>query len=502
MVGPRAFAAAGVSTPAQPTSGTFPAQRTSVTEGSVSIDGNKIDYTATAGTIILKDVHNKPMGSMFYTAYVKRGVADESHRPVTFFYNGGPGSSSFWLHIGAWGPERVVVVNHGTTGGAPYKIVKNQYSLLDATDEVFIDAMSTGYSRIIRKEDGGVGTTKDFYGMDPDVAAFAQFITEYLTQENRWNSPKYLYGESYGVTRTELLVNFLEQRRGVNMNGIVLQSGGFRAGADTHVGLNYQLSLPTMAAVAWFHKKLPSQPADIMPFLQEVEHFALNEYGVALDAGNKLDPAAYTAIAEKLHEYTGLPLAYIERANLRVSLPQFRHELLIDQGETVGRLDGSYAIPTQDPLGETAVVDDMLAGIAGPYIAAFNYYVSNVLKYNPGIHFRGLSEVGALPYFKWNREHVNLVTHQLEQSPDALLDLEQAMRSNPKLKVLVSEGIFDAGYGGMTYAVNHLDIPKALQANVHEDLYTSGHMIYLDVPALKQLHDNTSRFIRDTENAQ
>jgi carboxypeptidase C (cathepsin A) len=292
--------------------GGLPMEQPSVTKGSVTVEGRKIDYTATAGTIILKDQEGRPTGSMFYVAYVKRGVKDESQRPVTFFHNGGPGSSTIWLHMGAFGPQRITTTDLGPTPAAPYQLVNNDYSLLDVTDEVFIDAMNTGYSRIIGKDQGGVGTTKDFYGTDPDMKSFAQFIKRYATENHRWNSPKYLYGESYGTLRNEVLVNYLEQAENMDVNGIVLQSAYMGSAIPYGSDIQYEVVLPSMAATAWYHRKVPNAPADMQAFLAEVEHFAMNEYAVALNAGNALSPADFDAIAEKVHGYTGLPVDYIK----------------------------------------------------------------------------------------------------------------------------------------------------------------------------------------------
>lgn len=473
-----------------------------VTEGMVTVEGRTIKYTATAGTIILRSGQGKPTGSMFYVAYVKRGIGDESRRPITFIYNGGPGSSSIWLHMGAFGPVRIVTGDHGLTPAAPYKLVNNDYSLLDATDEVFIDAISTGYSRILRKDQGGVGTRKNFDGVDPDVKSFAQFIMRYLSTNNRWNSPKYLYGESYGTLRSEVLANWLEQEDNIDLNGVILQSsyvGSFvpplTPGSDTR----YEIALPTMAADAWYHHKLPRQPAALQPFLQEVERFAMGPYAVALNAGNTLDPHEFAAIATKLHEYTGLSAAYIEKADLRVEWGEFLHELSNGQDQTIGLLDGRFAGPSMDPMAESAEYDPQQAAIASAYFAGFNYYVHNVLKYGRGQVYR----VETSLVFPWSRRGKNLVTGKEMFAENGGVDLAQAMKYDPRLQVLVSCGYFDFStpFYGMIYSINHLRIPRDLQPHIHVDFYRSGHMIYVHVPSLKKLHDNTARFIKLTENA-
>ncbi len=473
----------------------------SVTQGSVTVEGHKIDYTATAGTLILRNNHGKPTGSMFYVAYVESGVKGESRRPVTFFYNGGPGSASVWLHIGAFGPRRVVTSDHTHTPAAPYKVVNNEYSLLDVTDEVFIDAMGTGYSRIIGKNEGGVGVAKDFYGVDADVASFAQFINRYLSENGRWNSPKYLYGESYGTLRSAALVNYLEQRDSTDINGVILQSTVL-----THLtnrfwpnnDLPYEVFLPTYAATAWYHHRLPDEPAALQPFLQQVQQFAMNDYADALNAGSALSTEQFSAIARKLHDYTGLSIAYIEKADLRVTDREFFHELLADQDETIGRLDSRFSGPSMDPLSQGSLYDPQSAAISSAYAAAFNAYVHSTLKFG-----RDRSYLFEGHVYPWNMGHVDLVTRRPQTGfISVAVDLAQAMKRDPDLQVLAQNGYYDLAtpYFGTVYIMNHLDVPQELRSHIHMEFYDSGHMIYVHVPALKKLHDTTADFIRATEN--
>ncbi|MGH9413313.1 MAG: S10 family peptidase [Terriglobales bacterium] len=478
---------------------TPPKATKSVTHGSVTVEGSRIDYTATAGTIILSNRYGTPTGSIFYIAYTKDGVSDESQRPVTFFYNGGPGSSTVWLHMGAFGPKRIATNDHTHTPPAPYKLVNNDYSLLDATDEVFVDAMSTGYSRIIGKDQGGAGTSALFYGVNQDAKAFSQFIMKYIGENNRWNSPKYLYGESYGTVRSEVLANMLEQQYDIDPNGVVLQSaytGEGSFGSDTE----FETDLPTEAAVAWYFHKIPNQPKDLPPFLAQVAQWATHQYAVALLAGNSLSTSDFNAVAEKLHEYTGLSTAFIKKANLRISEGEFRHDLLGDQDQTVGDLDGRFAGPSMSPLGPSAAYDPQSAGISAAYVAGFNMYVHNTLKYGRGETYRP--------------EAYNIVTgwsHTGGRSRfgrggrvDPGADLASAMKYNPLLRVEVDAGYFDLNlpYYGMVNSVNHLALPKDLQSHIQFKYYYSGHMIYVHVPALKKLHDNTAAFIHSTEGGQ
>jgi carboxypeptidase C (cathepsin A) len=476
-----------------------PKSARSVTEGSVTVEGNRIDYTATAGTVILTDRAGKPTGSMFYVAYTKRGMSNESQRPVTFFYNGGPGSSTVWLHMGAYGPQRIVTADHTHTPAAPYQLINNDYSLLDVTDEVFIDAISTGYSRIIRKESGGVGTRKDFYGVDPDVKAFAQFITKYLSQNNRWNSPKYLYGESYGTLRSEVLANYLIRRDDMDLNGVVLQSAYMGNSIPFGSDIQYETILPTMAADAWYQHKLPTQPADLQSFLAQVQQFAMSQYSVALNAGNTLGQSEFSRIAQKLHDYTGLSVDYLEKADLRVSPQEFFHQLLNDEDLTLGRLDGRFTGPTMDPLGETSEYDPQAAAISSAYAAGFNWYAANVLKYKTDLYYRPETRVSPWP----RADSIPGIRSYGGPPPvNGAIDLAQAMKYDPDLRVQVECGYFDfaTDYYGMVYSVNHMKIPPDLQSHVQFKYYESGHMIYVHVPDLKKLHDNVAAFIRGSDN--
>ena len=305
-----------------------------ITHGTVTIEGKALDYDAVAGTLVLKNKKDQPTCSMFYAAYFRSGEKDTGSRPITFIYNGGPGSSSIWLHMGAWGPRRV-----GAEDTArllpPYKTVNNEYSLLDASDLVFIDAPGTGFSRIIEKDMGGEGKPEDFYGSDEDAEAFTLFITQFLTAYNRWSSPKYLFGESYGTYRSAAVSYLLEVQNGVGLNGIILLSQLLNwdnmsdlTEANPGMDLPYQLLLPSCAASAWYHHKLPGQPEKLEPFLRETEEFAMGDYARALSRGAALDSASANRIASRLHQYTGLPEAYIKKGKSAHQRTTFRAEPL------------------------------------------------------------------------------------------------------------------------------------------------------------------------------
>ncbi|MGH8414546.1 MAG: S10 family peptidase [Gammaproteobacteria bacterium] len=494
----KAPAASAAATPTSP--------QESTTQGSVTVEGQTIRYKAVAGTLILKNKDGKPTGSMFYVAYFKDGAKPAS-RPVTFFYNGGPGSSTVWLHMGAFGPRRVVTEDHIHTPAAPYQLVNNDYSLLDATDEVFIDAMGTGFSRILDKDKGGVGTPKDFYGVDADGKAFAQFITEFLSRYGRWNSPKYLFGESYGTTRSAVLANDLETGDDVDLNGVILLSEilNFDLNSDfpqvnPGVDLSYETLLPTFTATAWYHHKLPNQSAELQPLLKQVEQFAMGDYAKALQAGSTLDPAAKQQIAEQLHNYTGLPVSYLIKANLRVSGPQFEHELLLDSYDLTGRLDSRFAGPVMDPLAEEASYDPQSAAISSAYVSAFNDYVRKDLKFGQDQVYRPEINVFA----EWDMKHQPPgAPFPLPFTPNVMPDLASAMIYNPDLKVMLNSGYFDLAtpYYAAIYTMHHLPMPDKLQSNIQYAFYDSGHMVYVHIPSLKELHDNTAKFINSTHGS-
>jgi carboxypeptidase C (cathepsin A) len=487
------------------------------TRGSVTVGGHVINYDAYAGTLI---VHPKkadeaaddtdpstdtsggqpPEASMFYVAYFKTGEKDTT-RPLTFLYNGGPGSSTMWLHMGAFGPRRVVTADDSHTPPAPYRVVNNDYSLLDVSDLVFVDAPGTGFSRIQGKD-----AKKAFYGMDQDANAFADFIVQFLSRYGRWNSPKYLFGESYGTTRSAVLANLLETDHDIDLNGVILLSQilNFDLSPDgpesnPGVDLPYQLALPTYAATAWYHHKLPGSPKELQPLLDEVEHFAMTDYAEALGKGSELPAEQRHVIAEKLHQYTGLPVAYIEKANLRISGGEFAKTLQDANDLTTGRYDTRFSGPTFDPLSKEAEYDPQSAAISAAYVAALNDYLRKVLKYGTDEKYKPEIEI----WKTWNFLHQPPGESQPEQqSANVLPDLAQAMKYNPDLKVMLNSGYFDLAtpfFEGV-YEMHHLPIPASLQKNIEIKHYQSGHMVYVHPSSLKELHDNVAAFIQEGEH--
>ncbi len=478
-----------------------PKDEKSVTRGSVTVGGQRIDYTATTGTILLKDKAGKPTGSMFYVAYTRDGVHNPSTRPITFLYNGGPGSSSVWLHMGAFGPVRVISGDAHHTPPAPYTVVPNQYSLLDVSDLVFIDAMGTGFSRILDKAHGGVGTPKDFYGVDADGHAFAQFIYDYVSRNDRWNSPKYLLGESYGTTRSAVLVNDLQQQ-GMDFNGVLLlssilnfETASFNTGND----LPYITFLPSYAAVACYHKVVQC-PADLAGYLAQVRAFAGGEYASALMQGDQLAPAQKADVIARLAQYTGLKPDYLEKADLRVSLFQFMAELQRNRGLVTGRLDGRYSGAAADQLGEYAFNDPQSDAITGAYTAAFNRYVRQTLKFGEDRHYEILSDsVGK----DWDWKHNSGHGFNWPGFTNVAPDLAAAMRYNPHLQVQVENGYYDLAtpFYATEYTVDHMGLPANLRANITLNYYDCGHMLYEHLPSLAELHANLVTFYQRTDHS-
>lgn len=499
----------------------------SITENTVTVGGQKIAYQAIAGTItvgatdaydLLLDLDGRllPESSiappdsakpedapatarMFYTAYFKKG-SDTAARPVMFLYNGGPGSSTMWLHMGSFGPRRVVTPDAEHKTAAPYTIVENQYSLLDAADLVFIDAPATGLSRVQGKD-----KEKAFFGIDQDAHAFDRFIRRFLTKYDRWNSPKYLLGESYGTPRSAVLSSLLKN---VDLNGIVLLSAILNFdnspdGPRWNPGIDepYILALPTYAATAWYHHKLASQPSALEPFLREVESFAVGEYASALIQGSLLTDAQQRAIAAKLSAYTGLSVDYLLKANLRVSGGAFSKNLQDPEGFTTGRVDTRYRGPDMNRLSEEAEYDPLMDAVAAPYAAAINQYLRTELKYGRDQNYTPTAWDDA--GFNWE------FRHHPPDGPSAndngaintMPDLAHTMKANPKMRVLLAGGYFDLAtpYFEGIFEMHHLPIPQSLQQNISYHYYQSGHMVYLNENVLKQFHDDVAAFVRGTE---
>ena len=485
--------------------------------GSVTIGGKRIAYRAVAGTLVVHskgwedtdaieasvkkaadkdDDKPKAEASMFYAAYFRDGAPSPS-RPITFLFNGGPGSSTVWLHMGAFGPVRVEALDERHTP-APYRVVNNDQSLLDVSDLVFIDAPGAGFSRIAGEE-----KEKAFYGVDQDIDAFAQFITQFLSKYGRWSSPKYVLGESYGTMRGAGLSLAL-QKRDVDLNGLILASDILNwdlvpddPQVNPGVDMAYIVSLPTYAATAWYHNRISRPSGTLQSFLDEVEAYATSDYAVALMKGNELTADERQRVAARLSAYTGLPVAYLLKTNLRIQYGAFQKELLADQTMTTGTLDTRFVGATLDPLSKIATYDPQGSAITGAYVAAFNDYVRDKLRYGEGIEFKSGIDI----YGSWDYKHQPPGADKpLIALPNVLPDLAVAMKQNPSMKVMVNGGYYDVStpYFAGKFELRHLPVPPSLAANIEYHWYETGHMIFAHPPSLKVLHDKVGEFIRRT----
>jgi carboxypeptidase C (cathepsin A) len=500
----------------------------STTQGTIDAGGQHIAYTAIAGTITVgatdtddaqlgpdgkplpgsqlalsvpkEPADAPPVAHMFYVAYFKTG-ANTENRPITFFYNGGPGSSTMWLHMGSLGPKYVETAGDTHLPGAPYKLIDNADSLLDVSDEVFIDMPGTGFGRLAGKD-----ANKAFWGVDQDAEAFARFIARFLVKYDRWNSPKFLFGESYGTTRSAVLADILENEKNVDLNGVMLlgeifdfsiATGPPRPGVD----LPYELALPTYAATAWYHKKLSPQPAALDPFLKEVEDFATGEYMHALAQGNALSDTEKQQVATKLHEYTGLPVDYIVKADLRVTAGEFEKTFDDPEGMTTGRYDTRFLGPTLDPLSEASQYDPQSAAISSAYFSLVNLYLRQNLKYGAGETYLPSALFDG---FRWNMTRTGGNGFGGARGLNVGADLAEAIKTNPHLKVMVNDGYYDLAtpFFAAEYEEEHLPIPASLTKNIEYDWYEAGHMAYIRDECRKLLHDRVAAFIKSASGAR
>jgi carboxypeptidase C (cathepsin A) len=470
----------------------IPPETNSVTKHDWTAGGQTIHYTATAGNLLIRDDKDKANGSIFYVAYTEDGV-DAKSRPVTFFYNGGPGSATIWLHMGSLGPVRVITQSPDATGPAPFEWVQNQYSLIDKSDLVFIDAPLTGFSRAV-----GKGTAKDFAGTDQDIEAFVKFITRYITVNQRWNSPKFLFGESYGTTRSAGLVAAL-QNAGIEFNGVTLLSSILNYNREAP-GLDVESVgyLPSYAAIAYYHKKVKTN-LSIAEWVQQAREFARGPYAEALQRGDKLPPAEFDTIATKVAAITGLSVDYVKESKLKISATRFRKELLRGDARIMGRYDARFEGWDPDSVGENPGYDPSDTGISGAYVGAFHDYIEKELKY-----------MSQEPYYlsgpglnqNWDFKHRPSGVRGgggrggEQNMPDVAVDLSDAMRKNPHLHVFSANGYFDLAtpFFSTEYDLSHMDLPANLVGNVQFGYYPAGHMVYLNVEALKELKADMAKF--------
>jgi carboxypeptidase C (cathepsin A) len=461
-------------------------EKTVETQHSLKIQGTNIDYKSIAGTIVLKNEEDQK-ASFFYTAYLKEGVDDLSSRPVTFCFNGGPGSSSVWLHLGAFGPQKVVIKENGDVE-PPYRLEDNTHSILDVTDLVFIDPVSTGYSKPANGEDA-----KQFHGVDEDIKSVAEFIRLFVTKYERWESPKFIAGESYGTTRAAGLASELHDEYFMYVNGILLVSSvlDFQTMRDFGRGndLPYILFLPTYTATAHYHQLLTPelQKKSLKDAVKESEEFALTQYAAALLQGDRLEDSKRQETEKKLSEYTGLSQEYIHDADLRVNSFQFRKQLLRDKKRIVGRFDSRYTGVDIKPLAETAMMDPSAEAVFGLFTATFNHYIRTVLGWKQDEKYEILANV--FPWdWKATNEYLNVAN-----------GLRDVMSKNTQLKVFVGNGYYDMAtpFFATEYTFNHLNLDPSIRGNVVMEYYDAGHMMYIHEPSLIKLNNDIRSFINN-----
>ncbi len=460
----------------------------SVTRHTVTINGEEIRYTATAGTLVLKEETEKDgekaKAAIFFIAYTRDGVDNVANRPITFSFNGGPGSSSVWLHLGVLGPRRVEPDEAGNPPQPPYQLMNNDCSLLDKTDLVFIDPVSTGFSRAVAGEEA-----KQFHGFKKDIESVGDFILLYLGRYQRWRSPKFIIGESYGTTRAGGLSGYLQEQHGTYLNGIMLvsvvlnfQTIRFAAGND----LPYILYLPTYTATAAYHGKLEPD-AGLDKLLTDAKAFAMGDYTLALMQGSAISVEQRAGIVQRLAPYTGLTTEYIEQTDLRVNIMRFCKQLLRAEGLTVGRFDSRFTGIDRDSAGERFEYDASATVIQGAYTATLNDYVRGELEFESALPYEILSRrVHPWDYSQHQNEYVNVAD-----------TLRQAMTINPALKIFVASGYYDLAtpFLATEYTFNHLGLDKSLQDNLTMASYKAGHMMYIDMEALQKMKKDLDAFL-------
>lgn len=484
------------------------------TQHELTLDGKVIKYTATVGWLVLKrrefgkqpesekgepDPGEKPIARFGYTAYTLDGVKDASRRPVTFAFNGGPGSSSIWLHMAVLGPKRVVVNDGGYAPPPPVQLADNQFTILDATDIVMIDPVGTGFSKPLGDAKGS-----EFWGVDPDIESVAAFISRYVTENGRWGSPKYVLGESYGGIRGSGLANYLQSRLGMNLNGLILVSPYFtlEAGSDgIGIDLPHAMYLPTFAATAAYYDALAEKPASLDAFLAEVERFAYDEYIPALLKGSRLPDADRQAMAAKLARYTGTTAEFWQKADLRVSHPQFLQELLRSRGLIAGRIDARFPGPSLNPLNDAMDYDPFIPSVLPAFIAGFRSYLRADLAFDAPDEYAAYGNLFKI--WDWSHAQPGIDPEEYPKvpSPNVLPDLALALTMNPGLHLLIEQGIYDHATPtlALKYNLDHLKLTPEARSRIRVNYHAAGHMMYLNLPIAAQFRSNLVGFIRETD---
>lgn len=460
---------------------------------SVTIDGKTIALNAKAGTMELKDENNKPIALFGFTAYFKENAGKD--RPIVFAYNGGPGSSSYWLHMGIMGPKRIVVDDPNYNQAAPYEIVNNEFSILDVADVVMMDPVGTGLSVPI-----GEATGKDFWGVDQDIRSVSLFIMQFLKEHDRLNSPKYILGESYGTFRNAGVMNYL-LGRGYALNGVIMVSAVFDLRTlffAPNEDISHVVYLPTMAATAWYHDKVAQKGEDLPSFLDEVREFTENEYAPALFKGNRITASEKNSLASKLSAYTGIDDEVWLRADLKMNAGEFFQELLRDERNTVGRLDSRYKGMNLDPMSMDSFTDPQSDAISPAYTMGFLDYFHGALGVSKDWNYS--TSAYAKEGFKWDWAHVGNDSWGANASITTLPDMTQALSKDPNVKVLIMNGYYDLAtvFYGVEHSISHIDLPQSALDRIIMTYYEAGHMMYTHLPSAQLFRDDLKNFIEDT----
>lgn len=459
-----------------------------VREHTITIQGKSYSYTSTTGRLPITTAQGEPEAQMFFIAYTLKTETPQAKRPLMISFNGGPGSSSVWLHLGVLGPRMIPMLEDGSYPPPPYQVVDNPHTFLPFTDMVFIDPVGTGYSRAAKGDSG-----RKFWGVQGDIQSVGEFIRLYLTRYSRWNSPLYLIGESYGTFRAAGLAGYLVEK-GIAFNGVALissilnfQTARFNPGND----LPFALFLPTYTATAWYHKRLPADlQGDLKKALREAEQFVSNEYAVALMKGDRLTAAERQAVVDKLHRLTGISKVYLEQHNLRLEIMSFCKELLRDKGTTVGRLDSRLTGVEGENGAPRIEFDPSMAAIRPPYTAAFNHYVRTELGYSTDLEYYILG--GGFAGWDYGSAGSNMYADTSES-------LRQAFAKNPYMRVFVGSGYYDLAtpYYATEYTFSHMGLPAKYKPQITNKYYEAGHMFYIHKPSLAQMTKDIAAFVEE-----
>lgn len=463
-----------------------------ITDHQIEIDGEVIKYQATVGWLILKNDDDEPTARFAYTAYIKSDVEKKAKRPIMFAFNGGPGSSSLWLHMGILGPQRVIVTDEGYSPPPPVERIDNIFSVLDDTDLVMVDPVGTGFSKPLGDAKGN-----DFWGVDSDIESVGTFIKQYVTVNGRWASPKYILGESYGGVRSAGLAWHLHNRHNMNINGLIMVSPFLNPldGRDgSYIDLPHVLFLPSLAATAWYHDAIPNKPDNIAAFMEEVDRFAFEEYAPALLKGFTISPEEKQTIAERLAGYTGTSVDYWLKADLRVSHLQFVQELKRDERIITGRIDSRFLGPAVDPLSESMDYDPFFPSVGPAFTAAFMDYLHSDLAFDCDEEYHVSASLSG-----WDWSHRTPDGKNLSWS-NMLPDLSRAITANPGMYVLVQQGYFDLATPTLAtkHYLSHLDIPADARERITTEYYEAGHMMYLHKASMKKFKEDVANLIHQS----